>query len=87
MDRTIVYHGSMAIVGFGIVATSIGPLLEPPGSYLPRVVAIVGGGVLCATSGYALAAGETADVSATTTYLVVLAAVLSTVGVALTYLG
>ncbi|WP_277540092.1 hypothetical protein [Haloarcula laminariae] len=87
MNRPVVYHGSMAVVGLTIAANGVGTLLEPGTSDLAGVLAIVGGGLLCATSGYTLADGATEEVSAGATRLVALAAVLSTVGVALTYLN
>ena len=87
MNRPVVYHGSMAVVGLTIAANGVSTLLEPDISDLAGVIAIVGGGLLCATSGYTLATGDAREVSARATWLVVLAAVLSTAGVVLTYLG
>ncbi len=77
----------MTVVGLTIAANGVSTLLEPGISGLAGVLAIVGGGLLCATSGYSIATGDTGAVSARATWLVVLAAVLSTVGVVLTYLG
>lgn len=87
MNRTLLYHTSMAVVGLGIVANGADLLLDPGSSDLAGTAAIVGGGLLCATSGYTLATGGTDEVSAEATGLVVFAAILSTVGTALTYLG
>ena len=77
----------MAVVGLSVVASGVGTLLEPGSNDVASAAAIVGGGLLCATSGYTLAAGETSEVSESATYLVAIAAVLSTVGVVLAFLG
>jgi len=87
VNRALVYHISMAVVGLSIVANGANSLLEPGISDLAGAAAIVGGGLLCTTSGYTLATGETGEVSTEATWLLVLAAVLSTVGAVLTYLS
>ena len=87
MNRPVLYHGSIALVGLAIAATGVDTLLDPDISDLAGAVAVVGGGILCATSGHTLATGTTSEVSEGATWLVVLAAALSIVGLVVTFLG
>ena len=87
MSGRTVYHGSMALVGLAFVASGVGTILEPGTSGLAGGAAAFGGVVLLAASGYALSTGTASEPPDWATWLAIFAAVLSTAGVVLTYLG
>ena len=76
----------MALVGLAFVASGVGTVLAGT-SVLAGGAAAVGGVVLLTASGYALSTGTANEPPAWATWLALLAAVLSTAGVVLTYLG
>ena len=77
----------MALVGLAFVVGGVGTLLERGTSGLAGGAAVFGGAVLLAASGYALSTGTASEPPGWATWLAILAAVLSTAGVVLTYLG
>jgi len=86
VDRTLIYHSSMVVVGLAVAGNGVGGLVEPDTGDLGSSVAVVGGGLLCLTGLYTLATGNAEAVSARSAWLGVLAAVLATLGVVLTFL-